>query len=71
MSDERDVFRMTKELGLRLRDLRKRARLARSEQGARSPLCVLAGSSPCRLNSPSTALTANSGASNPTASLFR
>jgi len=27
MSDERDVFRVTKELGLRLRDLRKRARL--------------------------------------------
>jgi len=27
MNDERDVFRMTKELGLRLRDLRKRARL--------------------------------------------
>ena len=27
MSDERDVFRMTKELGLRLRDLRKRAGL--------------------------------------------
>ena len=27
MSDEKDVFRMTKELGLRLKDLRKRARL--------------------------------------------
>ena len=46
MSDERDVFRMTKEPGLRPRDLRKRARLARSEQGARSPLRVLAGSHP-------------------------
>ena len=31
MSDEKDVFRMTKDLGLRLRSLRKRARLTQSE----------------------------------------
>ena len=31
MSDERDVFRVTKELGLRLRNLRKRARLTQGK----------------------------------------
>jgi hypothetical protein len=32
MSDERDVFRVTKELGLKPRSLRKRARFTQSEQ---------------------------------------
>ncbi len=35
MSDEKDVFRMTKEPGLRFRSLRKRARLTQSELARR------------------------------------